>query len=51
LEGHGYFAEESTLLADMFNLIRYDSPPEKRPIMRSQSDPTTNLIYWSLPVG
>lgn len=50
-EGHGYFAEESTLLADMFNLIRHDTPPEKRPITRSQLDPTTNLTYWSLPVG
>jgi len=45
--GHNYFAEAEAVLHDMFNLIRYGSPPEDRPRLEASHE-QTDLPFWCL---
>ncbi|EMI43562.1 putative hydrolase family protein [Rhodopirellula sp. SWK7] len=48
--GHDYVTEAAPLIHDLFNLIRYNSPPDERPRTRREVDSVSNLPFWSLPV-
>jgi esterase/lipase superfamily enzyme len=46
LLGHSYYADNRSILADLFNLIRYDLPPPQRFGLQEQT--WNQLFYWSL---
>ena len=45
LLGHSYYADNRSILADLFNLIRYDLPPPQRFGLQEQT--WNQLFYWS----
>jgi esterase/lipase superfamily enzyme len=44
LIGHSYFADNRSVLADLFSLIRYDLPPQSRFGLEQQI--LNQEIYW-----
>jgi esterase/lipase superfamily enzyme len=45
--GHGYFAEAAALLHDMFDLIRWNAPPDDRQRLAKAVTPE-GLTYWTM---
>jgi esterase/lipase superfamily enzyme len=46
LLGHSYFANADALLHDMFDLMRHDSPPDRRQRIEPATDGTQN--FWQI---
>ena len=44
LLGHSYYADNRSILADLFNLFRYDLPPQSR--FGLEQEKWNQLFYW-----
>jgi esterase/lipase superfamily enzyme len=45
--GHSYVAKAGPLLHDMFNILQYDCPPDRRPALLAATN-NTGEKYWKL---